>query len=36
MSINILPNYIIEGYIIPYLTSEDLFYRIRPLNSFFF
>ena len=31
-----LPDYLIENYIIPYLSSEDLFYKLRSLSSYYF
>ena len=31
-----LPDYLIENYIIPYLTSDELFYKFRPLSSYYY
>ncbi len=31
-----LPDYLIESYIIPYLSSDDLFYKMRSLNSYYY
>ena len=31
-----LPDYLIENYIIPYLTSNELFYKFRPLSSYYY
>jgi cytochrome c553 len=31
-----LPDYLIENYIIPYLTSYDLFYKFRTLGSYYY
>ena len=31
-----LPDYLIEKYIIPFLSSDDLFYRFRSLNSYYY
>ena len=31
-----LPDYLIENYIIPFLTSNELFYKIRPLSSYYY
>ena len=31
-----LPDYLIENYIIPYLSSYDLFYKFRTLGSFYY
>ena len=31
-----LPDYLIENYIIPFLTSEELFYKFRPLSSYYY
>ena len=31
-----LPDYLIENYIIPYLTSDELFYKFRPLGSYYY
>ena len=31
-----LPDYLIENCIIPYLTSNELFYKIRPLSSYYY
>ena len=33
---NKLPDYLIESYIIPYLSSNDLFYKFRSLNSYYY
>ena len=31
-----LPDFLIENYIIPFLTSNELFYKIRPLSSYYY
>ena len=31
-----LPDYLIESYIIPYLTSSDLFYKFRSLSPYYY
>ena len=31
-----LPDYLIENYIIPFLTSNELFFKIRPLSSYYY
>ena len=31
-----LPDYLIEKFIIPYLSSEDLFYKFRSLSSYYY
>lgn len=31
-----LPDYLIENFIIPFLTSDELFYKIRPLSSYYY
>jgi len=31
-----LPVYLLENYIIPYLTSNELFYKFRPLSSYYY
>lgn len=31
-----LPDYLIENYIIPYLSSNDLFYKFRTLGSYYY
>ena len=31
-----LPDYLIETYIIPYLSSHDLFYKLRSLSSYYY
>ena len=31
-----LPNYLIENYIIPYISSHDLFFSFRSLNSYYY
>ena len=31
-----LPDYLIEEYIIPYLSSDDLFFRFRSLSSYYY
>ena len=31
-----LPDYLIESYIIPYLSSYDLFYKLRSLSSYYY
>ena len=31
-----LPDYLIENFIIPYLTSDELFYKFRPLSSYYY
>ena len=31
-----LPDYLIESYIIPYLSSYDLFYKFRTLSSYYY
>lgn len=31
-----LPDYLIESYIIPYLSSFDLFYKLRSLSSYYY
>ena len=33
---DILPDYLIEEYIIPYLSSDDLFFRFRSLSSYYY
>ena len=31
-----LPDYLIEKYIIPFLTSDDLFYKFRSLGPYYY
>ena len=31
-----LPDYLIENYIIPFLNSDELFYKFRPLGSYYY
>ena len=31
-----LPDYLIESYIIPYLSSDELFYKLRSLSSYYY
>ena len=31
-----LPDYLIENFIIPFLISDELFYKIRPLSSYYY
>ena len=31
-----LPDYLIENYIIPFLRSDELFYKFRPLSSYYY
>ena len=36
MSMDQLPDYLIEKYIIPFLSTDDLFYSFRSLNSYYY